>query len=48
MEISVRRDSSLLEAHEIAENVHSRVEDKFQGVKHIMIHVNPANVEAAV
>ena len=42
LEISVRRDSSLLEAHEIAENVHSRVEDKFQGVKHIMIHVNPA------
>ena len=42
LEISVRRDSSLLEAHEIAENVHSRVEDKFKGVKHIMIHVNPA------
>ncbi|MBP1584764.1 MAG: cation transporter [Lachnospiraceae bacterium] len=42
LEISVRRDSSLLEAHEIAENVHSSVENKFPSVKHIMIHVNPA------
>jgi len=42
LEIAVKRDSSLIEAHEIAENVHRRVENKFPSVKHIMIHVNPA------
>ena len=42
LEIAVRRDSSLIEAHEIAESVHSSVENKFPSVKHIMIHVNPA------
>jgi cation diffusion facilitator family transporter len=42
LEIAVRRDSSLIEAHEIAESVHSSVESKFPSVKHIMIHVNPA------
>ncbi|MCR5250042.1 MAG: cation diffusion facilitator family transporter [Lachnospiraceae bacterium] len=41
LEISVKRDISLLEAHEIAENVHSRVEQEYPKVKHIMIHVNP-------
>lgn len=42
LEIAVKRDSSLIEAHEIAENVHRSVENKFPSVKHIMIHVNPA------
>ncbi|MCR4791956.1 MAG: cation diffusion facilitator family transporter [Lachnospiraceae bacterium] len=42
LEIAVKRDSSLIEAHEIAENVHESVEKKFPSVKHIMIHVNPA------
>lgn len=42
LEIAVKRDSSLIEAHEIAENVHRCVENKFPSVKHIMIHVNPA------
>lgn len=42
LEISVKRDISLLEAHSIAESVHSSVEEKFPSIKHIMIHVNPA------
>ncbi len=42
LEISVKRDISLLEAHSIAESVHAKVEEKFPTVKHIMIHVNPA------
>lgn len=42
LEISVKRDISLIEAHTIAENVHAAVEEKFPSVKHIMIHVNPA------
>ena len=42
LEIAVRRDSSLIEAHGIAESVHNAVENKYPSVKHIMIHVNPA------
>lgn len=41
LEIAVRRDMSLVEAHSIAENVHRNVEKEFPNVKHIMIHVNP-------
>ncbi|MBQ1407621.1 MAG: cation transporter [Eubacterium sp.] len=41
LEIAVRRDMSLVEAHNIAENVHRNVEKEFPNVKHIMIHVNP-------
>jgi len=43
VEISVDRNLSLLKAHEIAEDVHSKVEQGFDDVKHIMIHVNPAD-----
>lgn len=42
LEICVKRDISLVDAHSIAENVHSGVEQNFTNVKHIMIHVNPA------
>ncbi len=41
-EISVDGELSLREAHDIAENVHDRLERNFTDVKHIMIHVNPA------
>ena len=41
LEIAVRRDMSLVEAHNIAENVHRNVEKEFPNVKHIMIHVDP-------
>lgn len=43
LEISVDGDKSLWEAHEVAERVHKNVEQRFSDVKHIMIHVNPAN-----
>lgn len=42
VEISVAKEMSLLEAHEIAENVHGQVEQNFANVKHVMIHVNPS------
>ena len=42
LEISVDGDTSLRKAHSVAERVHLRVEQRFPGVKHIMIHVNPA------
>ena len=41
LEIAVKRDISLIEAHEIAETVHDNVEKQYPNVKHIMIHVNP-------
>ena len=42
LEIGVDAAKSLYEAHEIAERVHSSVEQAFPDIKHIMIHVNPA------
>ena len=41
LEIAVKRDISLVNAHEIAESVHNNVEQKYPDVKHVMIHVNP-------
>lgn len=41
LEIAVDRNISLLEAHAIAENVHSNLEKNFTSIKHVMIHVNP-------
>lgn len=43
LEISMDGDKSLREAHEVAEQVHRNVEQHFSDIKHIMIHVNPAN-----
>ena len=43
LEIAVNRDLSLGDAHAIAERVHSGVEQNFPNVKHVMIHVNPAD-----
>ena len=42
IEISANGDISLRESHEIAERVHDAIEAQFQKVKHIMVHVNPA------
>lgn len=41
LEIQVDGEESLREAHEIAEHVHTGVEQQFPDIKHIMIHVNP-------
>lgn len=41
LEIAVRGDISLFDAHAIAESVHDSVERQYQNVKHVMIHVNP-------
>ena len=42
LEIAVKGDIPLVDAHAIAESVHNKVEECFPDVKHIMIHVNPA------
>ncbi len=41
LEIAVKSDILLRDAHRIAERVHSAVEKEFPNVKHVMIHVNP-------
>ena len=43
VDLEIRLDGalSLYEAHEIAEQVHDRIERDFPSVKHIMVHVNP-------
>jgi len=41
IEISADGSMSLNDAHAIAENVHSAVENRFPDIKHIMVHVNP-------
>ena len=43
VDLEIRVDGSLplVEAHDIAEQVHDRIEAEFPAVKHIMVHVNP-------
>ena len=41
IEIGCDGSITLFEAHEIAENVHDRIESRFPDVKHCMVHVNP-------
>ena len=41
VEIAVDGSYSLKKAHGIAERVHDKIEDNFEKVKHIMVHVNP-------
>ena len=40
-EIALDGGMSLQEAHAIAEQIHDRVEQSFDNIKHIMIHINP-------
>ena len=47
MEISVDGKMRLTDAHSIAEGVHNEIEQEFPQVKHIMIHVNPAEDKRA-
>lgn len=42
VEIAVDGEMSVSDAHQIAENVHDKVEAEFDDVKHCMVHVNPA------
>ncbi len=43
MEIAVDGELPLRQAHAAAERVHDEIESRFPKVKHIMIHVNPAD-----
>lgn len=46
VEIVENGDITLHAAHKVAEEVHNRVESSFPNVKHIMVHVNPAESQA--
>lgn len=43
IEIEADGNHTLKKAHEIAERVHENVEKSFPKIKHIMVHVNPAD-----
>ena len=45
VEIGVEATLTLIEAHNIAEGVHSSIEKNFPDVKHCKVHVNPAGQE---
>lgn len=47
LEIGIDGDMPLWEAHAITERVHDAVEQRFEDVKHIMIHANPAQLPEA-
>ena len=44
VDVEIREDGdiTLREAHQVAEEVHHRIEKEFPDVKHCMVHVNPA------
>ena len=44
LEIGADENSTLTESHQVAEQVHDKLEIQFPKVKHIMIHVNPKSV----
>ncbi len=41
VEISVDKNMSVLNAHDVAQNVHDDIENRLPSTKHCMIHVNP-------
>ena len=43
LEIAVDGNKTVREGHDIAEEVHDQVEQNFPEIKHIMVHVNPAD-----
>lgn len=45
IEVAVDGSYTLRRAHEIAEEVHEDIERNFRKIKHIMVHVNPAQAD---
>ncbi len=41
VEISVDKNMSVLNAHDVAQNVHDDIENRLPSTKHCMVHVNP-------
>ena len=47
IEIMIDGSYTLIRSHEIAEEVHDHIEKNFSKIKHIMVHVNPAQGESS-
>ncbi len=47
-EIAVDSALNIIEAHAIAQRVHDKIEETFEEVKHIVIHVNPYEPSADI
>ena len=45
LEISADGNRPLKETHAVAERVHDVIEERFPKIKHIMVHVNPAEIK---
>ena len=45
IELSLDGNMSLSEAHTVAQELHDRIESRFDNVKHVMIHLNPRGAE---
>lgn len=45
IEVSADENLSLKEAHQIAQNIHDEIENKFEEVKHCMVHMNPKEIK---
>ncbi len=43
LELAMDGNATLTETHHVAETVHDRLESRFPEIKHVMIHVNPAD-----
>lgn len=41
LEIAVDKNLSLVEAHDIAHNIHDSIEENIKNCKHCMVHINP-------
>ena len=48
LEIGVDGNMMLKDAHEIAESIHDLLENDFDDVKHVMVHLNPTGYEYTV
>ena len=47
VEIAVDGNKLLYDAHQVANDVHNRIEAEYPQVKHCMVHVNPAQTPDA-
>ena len=45
VEIGADGSLTLYKAHDIAQRVHDKIENRFPDVKHCMVHVNPKNID---
>ena len=48
LEIGVDGNMMLKDAHDIAERIHDLLENDFDDVKHVMVHMNPTGYEYTV